>query len=314
MIDLAQYFEKFTALPGEPLPVAGYRRVDEADYRRFRAVSASLMKETTLAEAWHSMQPGTPKKRTKDLILGSLVHIACLEPWKFAEPDRYFVECPTVGVDTQAADDVAAANPDKLLVTPELLEQGRKILAAVKMHPEAQLLLSHEGHSEATGFYFDPGFSVWRKSRVDRLPTKFPAMIDVKTTRKPLHRWESECWEWGYFLQAAWYLAIHYVLTGERRRWFWIVLTKCEPFMCRVVELLAPGPGAAEYLDPVCKLRMARERLGLDESARIGHLPRWVNAAQQTLQLVRRGVAITPEIERELWPGYEAESPVHSIL
>src|SRR5690606_30817683 len=100
-------------------------------------------------------------------------HWAALEPHKIKEPDKWMVPfTATKTLTSKAAQEARAANPDKLLVTPEMMELAYKCLVAINMNPQAVELLSEPGYNEAAGFVFCPQYGIWRKCRIDRMPKK----------------------------------------------------------------------------------------------------------------------------------------------
>lgn len=315
----APFFDVNTPLPKpKNADALGYiTSLPEGDYRAWPGVNATLLKQATPCEMLHELT--VKKVRTwNSVTLGSVLHMAALEPWKLdrGERDKHLLLCETEGLDTERAKKQRLANPGKLLVTPEIMESAYGCMAAISADAKAVDILKPEGrHTEATAIVFDPDFMVWRKARVDLLRTNADYIADVKTTSASLdrHSWERECWRWGYFQQAAWYLDTHWLLTGEwRARFRWIALTTSEPFMCRVFTIRNLMPDDPLYEQS--SLAKSRATIGLDPSPRIGRLPMFINSARQTEELQRNGVALTKTLLRSTWPGYEQEDPECEIL
>lgn len=320
--DFNPYFDVNTSLPVTAEMVKGYRcGLDEQVYRQFTGVNSSLLKSATCCEMLHDLT----KPRTDDFstasaaeknTTGTILHWAVLEPWKFEDKhrDNHMMLCETDGLATKSAQKQRAENPGKLLVTGEYIEKAARCREAIEMHPHAMELLKLDSRKEASGFVFDPRNMIWRKQRLDLFPVNANILCDVKTTAFPLYRFEDEGWTRGYYQQAAWYLDTHFLLTGEwREAFWWIVVTKEEPFMCDTFFMRNLKPSDPLYQDPKCKLRIARERLGLDMSARLGRLQMFCTAARETNQLRERGIKLTRPLMRQTWPGYEQTEPKELI-
>ncbi|MES2706103.1 MAG: PD-(D/E)XK nuclease-like domain-containing protein [Verrucomicrobiota bacterium] len=297
-----------------PAAPKGYHQMDGAAYHAFPAVNSTLLKPPTQAEMLHGkMQPPEASDSKPALVLGTLTHAVCLEPWKFGadEWEKHFALCPTGALDTKAAAAERKLNPGKLLVTPDLLDLAVRIRhEAIETNPDAiRYLSSPDGMKEATGIVWDPDFQCPRKMRVDYLPRNGAAfgnyLLDIKTTRKPLHEFEREAWKLGYYTQAAWYLDTHELMTGHRPdMWVWLVVTNTEPFMSALYFMRNIPRGHVLY-NEASKLRQARERLGLDDSPRIGRLPAFLAAARETEALRADGLELDQTTMRRVWTAYE---------
>lgn len=295
-----------------PKAAKGYHQLGEREYHAFPAVSSGLLKNPTQAEMLHEKMQ-SEDETTEALTLGTLTHAICLEPWKFGQEEweKHFVLCPTKGLNTQAAEATRRDNPGKLLVTPDLLDLAVRIRKeAVETNPDAiRYLNSPDGMKEATGIVWDPVFQCSRRIRVDYLPRNGKAfgnyLLDIKTTRKPLHEFEREAWHQGYYQQAAFYLDTHELMTGHRPdMWVWLVLTNTEPLMSAVFYMRNLS-GTHPLYNETSKLRQARERLGLDDSARLGRLPMFLAAARETEVLRAEGAELDQHTLRRVWAGYE---------
>lgn len=315
-MNFAPFFDSSLALPGTPLEGSRYRRIEDAPYRSFPGLNASLLKAPTAANAFHELTH--TKEPSGSLALGTVLHAAVLEPWKLSPEQwqEHFVECPTVGLDTQKAKACQAENPGKTMITAKLLDTARECATALTWNDEAQRWLNPDGGRflEASGLVFDRlRFGCWRKIRVDLLPRAANYMLDVKTTSRALGDFVGECWKFGYFLQAAWYLDTHKILTGVHLDYFiFIAITTEAPFLSRVFVVPNLKPGDPLYSDSV--LAKARALLGLDDTERLARVPVILNSMRETNAAVERGQELTPGMLRLLWPGFEHESPAFTIL
>ena len=325
--DFAPFFDVNTPLPGERSKEwKGYViGLDVELYHAFPAANYSTLKEKTPAEMLHSMMSTreddyATEARAKAFTVGTFAHWATLEPHKIMQWKEHMIVSPTSGLATKKAQACRAENPDKLLVTPELVDIGRRCLEAVQANPTAMAYLQgrdpEDGSakpspvtSEASGFVWDG--VIWRKSRVDLLPQKLNYLLDVKSTRVHPSQWRSECFKMGYFGQAVYYIRNHLVLTGEPRDFVWVVVTKSEPYMCRVFKMRYLQKNDPLFDESIFKSQM--ESMGLVPSLRIGKLPMFVNSSRETQQM-RAVCELTPAILRNCWQAFENESPVCELI
>jgi hypothetical protein len=317
-IDFAPYFDWNHPLPAPRSTGPGSKGyclgLPMEDYRAFPGVNASLLANATPREMLHDMLQPEEEGVSEAMTLGTLLHWAALEPWKFdaEHRDDHMMLCATEGINTKGAKAQREANPGKLLVTPKLVLAAHQCREALT-HPKAMQYLGQDVLREVSGFVWDGPNNVWRKGRYDLLPTKGNWIGDLKTTRRPLGQFEKDVKEYRYAEQAAWYLDLHFLLCGERKeRFVWIVVTNHEPFMFRVFCMGNRKPTDPFYNPPNGKpssICNARQRLGLDDSGRLARLPMFVNAAQQTIALKESGANLTPKLLQGIWEGYENETP-----
>lgn len=170
-----------------------------AEYAGIRAVNYSTLRWMAVSPAhykWHLDHPATP---TPSMELGIAVHMAILEPAKFAE--RY-VSYPgrRAGKDWDA---FQAANMDKDILKTDDYERVREIAAAVRRHPVANHLLE-VGEAEKVLTWTDEKTGLPCKGRVDWL--NGIGLVDLKTS------FDIEPWKFnstaarqGYHAQLAFY-------------------------------------------------------------------------------------------------------------
>ncbi len=322
---LTNYFSRYLdvnlPMPAERDPaLKGYMvDVDAEAYRAFPAVNNGLLSEATTCEMLYSLfgprtdEYGSPAGALAK-TLGTVLHWAVLEPRKFdeSERDKYMQLCITDGLSTKKAQAQREDAPHLLLVTPRLVQSALRCIDAIQANPRAVELLNPKGKvTEATGIVMHPNYGVWCKSRVDLLPPNNNYLLDVKTTGRPLSMFNYEAKRLGYIQQAAWYLHLHYLLTGEYRAAFrWVVVTTKPPFMARTFYLRNLTRRDHMYEDSaLCK---ARQLIGIEDGMRIPRLASFLNAVNETLQMVSRA-EITPKLLRSIWVGYEQEQPEQEI-
>jgi hypothetical protein len=276
-----------------------------AAYRDMGGLNASVLKEPTPKEMLHAMLGGNETSHA--LALGDAGHKAILEPELFdgAGVEEYFQYSPTKGLDTKAARDAFAADPSRPLVTPEIIDDARRIRDAVYAHSFAKQLIQCPGDTEVSLQAWEPlelGSGYMRKARFDKLPGPGAGfVVDVKTFRKSLttRAIRSEIVTRGYHIQARYYLDVLRMVTGEDRgQFYFIFVTNEAPFMCRVAELNIHTPGDNLLNDAASLL------YGGEYGA--GRLPMWLNASGEFLRRIEEQHADPIGA----WEGYEGEEAV----
>ncbi len=319
----AAFTDRSLPLPGEPIPGAfGYRRVSADEYHAFPAVNNSLVKCRTAAEMFESLTH--TKKDTDALTIGTLVHMACLEPetsWaeRFALADipinpttgRPYGKDSKKGAD--AWNEAVEANPGKIVVTEETLrdylDECRDLQLAMRCNPDAVQELQ-DVHTEVTGILWHQRWQCWVKWRPDVLPKHCRYLADVKTSSRHVADFAKDAWQFGYFTQAAWYVDLHELMLAKLNltvtKFPFIVLSKSDdsryprPSMCRVYDVPMDGS--------ICR--------GIDNAKKALGIPDGLSRVDVFLDSLRSYVAAgCPENTREnyglirsIWPAYELEA------
>ncbi|WP_055477656.1 PD-(D/E)XK nuclease-like domain-containing protein [Sphaerimonospora mesophila] len=133
-------------------------------------------------------------------------------------------------------------------------EQVRAMAEQVRRHPIASQLFNPEtGDPEQTLIWQDRQTGIWRRARLDWLPTIGPGRLivgDLKTT-KSAHpdAIQRSVFEYGYHQQAAWYVdGVRELGLADQAAMLFVFQEKTPPYLITVVEL-----------DQV-SLRLGRER------------------------------------------------------
>ena len=237
-----------------------------AQYGATKGLNASVLKEDTALEMRRAIL-GEDDRFTEDFALGEAAHKAVLEPDLFDTDgwQAWFAYSPTKGLDTKAAQSAREAlEPNMTLVTEDILDRARRIRDAVHDHPDARELLKNSDR-ELSGVVWDPLNNLWRKNRVDirgGIGSKY--ITDLKTVRsEKLHKFKSTVAEFGYHMQAAYYLDCDKLITGEERdEFYFIIATKVEPFLVRVIDMSPDHiqDARAEYLERMAKFIISAEK------------------------------------------------------
>lgn len=222
-------------------------------FRRYRelgkdlpilTVNASLLKKPTPLHAKYAMDDDDGASEA--LSVGDALHKAVLEPEAFDNHfDDFYMFSPTKGLDTKAACECRAMNPDKILLSTEMVDKIKFMRDAVYRHQLANHLLQKCDQRELSGVAPDKDLGIVRKIRIDACQGVgaageewSPYLVDVKTTRNIIdfHR---DIRNFVYDIQAAFYLDTDAMITGKPRQSFiFIAVSNTPPYCARVYGLV----------------------------------------------------------------------------
>jgi len=162
---------------------------------------------------------------TPALRFGTAVHTAVLEPERFAA--EYSVG-PQVSSKASKTWRDAAAATDCILLTPDEDHAIKSICASLKQHEAAnKALFAAPGKNEVT--FIGPDKSgLELKCRADRITEGW--VIDLKTTQDAsTNAFAKSCANFGYHIQAAFYMRVIRNTTGHDPLGFAFVAVEKEP-------------------------------------------------------------------------------------
>jgi hypothetical protein len=184
------------------------------------AIGSSSLRQMLKSPAtyWHYLN-ATEKEQTASMELGSLVHMAILEPELF---HRSCVRMPDFG------DQRTKINKEKkeefmnhlsnlsIPVKHEDYETVLGIVASVGRHEGARHILK-QGQAEVSGYYEDPTTGLLCKIRPDFLNLELMALVDVKTTSSSCEAeaFSRTIWKYRYDVQIAHYTQGVKQITGN---------------------------------------------------------------------------------------------------
>jgi hypothetical protein len=205
--------------------------MDAATYRAAEAISASDLKwilPPRTPAHYHAYKTGQIKREeTRALVIGTLCHLAVLEPDKLATA---FALRPD-GLDLRTKDGKAwkEEQGDKPILDGEEAAMLDGMSAAVAAHPVARKLL--EGSKREVSLFSDHRTGLKLKGRIDVLGEGFVA--DVKTAAEgDAANFAAAVFRYNYHVQAAMYCQ----LAGVEKFSF-IAVEKVAPFAVAVYTL-----------------------------------------------------------------------------
>lgn len=219
------------------------------EYLALEAANASTLKgfSRTPAHVYHELHSGG-KTPTASMDLGTLLHLAVLEPERFASEvivppkvDRRYKE--------QKAqwNEWAAAHPadEWTYADADVFAKVKAMSSSLLSHPTAGPFFTGRGQNEITAVWEDLEQGVRCKARIDRVASvnEWPVVGDIKSTRDASRRsLERDIANFGYDVSAAHYLAgleaLSPVPAGNPfRRFFFFVVENVPPYLAAVYEL-----------------------------------------------------------------------------
>jgi len=238
----------------EPFQPGVFHGLDAKVYRDAPGCNQSAIKHAGPTDA-HMVASVTAKSHesTAAQVIGTLVHHAILEPDK---------ELPLIAVRPDGFD--GRSSEGKAWMKRQR-DEGRTILdrdewdmiqgciASIRSNEAARLMFV-DGQSEVSlfGDLFDTnGRPAFCKARLDFLPYG-NFLPDIKTTSDASEKeFSSSILEWGYHVQAAWYIDIynHLCPNDKREAFAFVAVEKRPPFASRVYSLCqrAIEHGRREY-------------------------------------------------------------------
>ena len=278
----------------EDLKPGVYQNLNYDEYALLPAINFSRLRQfdSTPAHALHFMHH--PPKETDALRFGHLMHTTILEPQKVEEN---FLVIPKLDKRTTKGK-LAHAEYEQMakgrtIVNDEEMEKCRNIQHNIAEHAAArELLYAGAGGNELSIVWLDEETGLLCKARLDRFGSLNAqgVIADVKSTGKPatLRNWQRSCHDYGYYEQAAMYLAGANTLFPleelQERKFIWVSIESKPPNLIRLFEIeydaLAYGheqfrKHLAQYAECVQK----GEFPGWDQGIEIAGLPPW---AQKT--------------------------------
>ena len=209
------------------------RNISELEYHAFSAISKStLWKFAKNPAKWHKTRY-EKFKPTREMTWGSLVDCQILQQHEIynsfiLSPYRDFkTKDAQIWRDAQVSEIVKQSDIDESVIAAEL----------VKNHHFAGALL--DGADTQVSCVIPINSGGLGKCRLDIVPQgEFAdSLVDLKTTNS-LDKMPSTIADFGYHVQAAWYLDLYNLCTGEKReRWKFIFQESSAPYEIAVVEL-----------------------------------------------------------------------------
>jgi len=199
----------------------GIFSLDAETYFADNGISQSSLKIIFRSMAHYEAHKAKPREQTPDMLVGSLVHAAVLEPHTFGEGKSHYVK-PLTYKDAKTGEEKkwngnatpckewAESHSDLPVISQGLWENVLRMTAAIRADDLAGNALKN-GHTEVAVFCNDPVTGQRRKARFDLLVRAEDGVyvIDLKKTRDARPEAVSRTFaQWGYHVQADYYQTI----------------------------------------------------------------------------------------------------------
>jgi exodeoxyribonuclease VIII len=213
------------------------KNLDETVYRAIPALSATQLK-TLKKSPWHlKYNIDNPSKPTEEMVFGTAVHAAWLEPAKFADVyvrSQKFDRRTTAG--KVAAAEFAAANEGKIIID---FDDWTNLESMVANLNEAYGHLLPSCETELSIVVPDPKFKVTLKGRLDLYCEKTKTIYDLKTCQDAsFGGFSRDVYKNDYALQCLHYLFIAKEAGLDVERFVFIPTEKKAPFSCAAYPIV----------------------------------------------------------------------------
>lgn len=215
-------------LPGEV-----YARIDAVNYSRLKHFA-----RTPAHAREHILHPPKP---TDAMELGTAIHMAILEPARFAAEYVRAPKCDrrtTIGKAQWS--EFEDAHKGRNYLSGDEWEQCEGMAEAVSKHQLANDLLYGEGRNEVSVIWNDQGTGMLCRARLDRFKRYLGCsyVIDIKSTADASPAaFQRQVARLGYHIQTAFYLDGLETLAPGKRRFLNIAIETTAPFGIIVYEM-----------------------------------------------------------------------------
>lgn len=261
------------------------------------AVSSSAVKRIMKSpKSFHAYVKGEIEfKETPAMRLGSLLHLALLEPELFQKTyvlEPKFIGKTKDGRDSTRSGEAKAAREewklslpaDAVIVSEDEMHDIEGMIESVMRHRDAKNMLRN-GTAEISGYYRDPTTGIKCKIRPDFFLERHMAVMDVKTTEDcSVEAFSRSIWSWRYDIQMGMYCAGIEFITGKKVEYpLYLVIERKPPYECAVYRcddgLVARGK--IDYEACLDKLKFCLETNQWDSYQKkmdYISLPKWADA------------------------------------
>lgn len=207
------------------------RDLHDPDYRAIKGLSATQLK-TLKKSPWHLRYAlDNPSKPTEEMVFGTAVHAAWMEPEKFASTyvrSEKFDRRTNAGKEAAAA--FAAANEGKIVIDADDWVSLETMVANLN---EAYGHLLPQCETELSIVVPDPKFNLTLKGRIDLYCAKTKTIYDLKTCQAAdFSSFSRDVYKNDYALQQLHYTFIAKEAGLDVEQFVFIATEKKAPFSC----------------------------------------------------------------------------------
>lgn len=270
---MATQYQQGVLLPG----------ISDADYAAAPGIRSTEVKAACRSAAHWRAYCAQPRADTPALALGRLVHVALLEPERFADcavVRPSFGNMRTVKAQAEAAQWQAELRPDAMPVTLADMDVVQGILASAKAHSRVPNLL-RTGRAEHSLFWRSQDHDLVLKCRPDFV-SETGYLVDVKTTMDAsLESFSRDVVRYSYSLSAAMYCdGMRASGAANPDHFIILAIEKTPPYAMAIYDLAgdALDRGKQWMHRGLCEIRRALDTgkaEGYPEHIQVLEEPRW---------------------------------------
>jgi hypothetical protein len=209
-------------------------------YRSIQAINWSSLKHLSRSPAHYLAALLAPSKDTAALKRGRAVHVAVLEPDRFAS--LYSVWGSRRSGKDWDAFDASERLAEREVLTEKEYELAKAIAIAVRGDPVAARYVTGVKTEQSIGwthrrpeFEGLAGYEMACKARLDAVGPL--GIVDLKTARDGSpSAFGREVLRLEYHVQAAWYVDGYRAQTGRELPWSWVVVESTPPHVVQVYQ------------------------------------------------------------------------------
>lgn len=221
--------------PGvEIIPPCYIKDLPSDIYHTHDSVSNSGLKLINRSPAHFKYPP--ERQETRNKVLGSALHMACLEPDLFYK--TFTLLRNAKDRTTSEYKEAKKIYGEEFVLVSTECEKVEGIMNSLYSNPVAKNLLELQGNCELSGFATDPETGIVCRHRFDKL-TNNGIAIDLKTTTDARHdAFSRSIFTYGYHVQSAFYSDQYEWITGERLQDFIFITVESEsPYAIKVYRI-----------------------------------------------------------------------------
>jgi exodeoxyribonuclease VIII len=237
-----------------------YDNIQADEYHRILGLTKSglMMLRKSPAHFWHWMT-SPAEESTKAMNIGTATHLAVFEPHKFAEeivvvpedapkkPTKAQMEAKKPSEDAKEAiawwKEFYAKHEGKIVLTQEENADVQGMATSVRSNKEIEPYLTHPSAKPEVSIVSVEkvnGLDIVCKGRADLITMNNTAIVDLKTTEDAsADGFNKSFMSYGYWMQAAHYIAICRKAGIPIERFIFIAAEKSPPYCTALYELSA---------------------------------------------------------------------------
>lgn len=169
------------------------------DYHAIDGISSTLFQDMELSIAIFKNRD-IFKYDCEAFKIGNLIHVSLLEPHLLDN----FIECNSLTLNTNEAENFIKAHPDKIVVPKNWIERAKEMAKKTYLIYNQYINLSKK---EVSVCYYNEDIKLYCKCRPDMWIQDSGLILDLKSSKETTPKgFESTIEKYNYHVSAAWYI------------------------------------------------------------------------------------------------------------